>query len=335
MLKASLPLKSSPSSSSQKTVIQPRRGRSSPARKHSFSVQQQFRSSSPRDRSLSPPQESRFLVRENSFSAQRRPQSSLRQPQRPRSAAQKSSLATSPEGSRKVIAATVNKGTIQVVTGDITREKVDAIIGSSSSKILKNAIIKVAGGEVETSYDTQQKNNPNSILISTPPADTKKSVHYQLPTTWEKPTENEMRLELSNTVDEYKSIVTNFNQSIKGKYTKIIRIERIQNERWYIQYLAHSRSFKRTLDKDTEKRTVYGFGVYFSLDAAYSHDYAKPNVNGERHMFLTRVLVGNTTKGNSSMKTCPAGFDSTTDGKHIFVTYHDAQAYAEYLITYK
>jgi hypothetical protein len=35
------------------------------------------------------------------------------------------------------------------------------------------------------------------------------------------------------------------------------------------------------------------------------------------------------------MKTPPDGFDSTTDGKHIFVTYHDAQALAEYLITYK
>ena len=35
------------------------------------------------------------------------------------------------------------------------------------------------------------------------------------------------------------------------------------------------------------------------------------------------------------MKTRPLGFDSTTDGNHIFVTYHDAQAYGEYLITYK
>ncbi|CAF3882142.1 unnamed protein product, partial [Rotaria sp. Silwood1] len=52
-------------------------------------------------------------------------------------------------------------------------------------------------------------------------------------------------------------------------------------------------------------------------------------------MFLARVLIGKTTIGNSSMKTRPLGFDSTTDGNHIFVTYHDAQAYAEYLITYK
>ncbi|CAF1475066.1 unnamed protein product [Rotaria sp. Silwood1] len=210
--------------------------------------------------------------------------------------------------------------------------------------------------------------------------DTKKSVHYQRPTTWETLTENKIRFKLSNTADEYQSIVTNFNLSMKGKYTQIIRIERIQNERWYIQYLAHSQSFKRILDKDTEKRlyhgcpqeaadkivkscfnrsfagvngkfmshlvrfilitllslgTRYGVGVYFSSNAAYSHDYADRNVNGERSMFLTRVLVGRTTIGNNLMTTCPPGFDSTTDGKHIFVTYHDAQAYAEYLITYK
>ncbi len=52
-------------------------------------------------------------------------------------------------------------------------------------------------------------------------------------------------------------------------------------------------------------------------------------------MFVARVLVGKTTIGNSSMKTRPLGYDSTTDGNHITVTYHDAQAYADYLITYK
>jgi hypothetical protein len=211
-------------------------------------------------------------------------------------------------------------------------------------------------------------------------ADIRESFNYKLPTTWEKSRKNKIRFELSNTADEYKSIVTNFNGPMKGKYTKIIRIERIQNERWYIQYLAHSQNFKTRIDRDTEKclyhgcaeqaanaiiedcfnrsfagvngkfrsrlvpfilvallflGTLYGVGVYFSSNAAYSHDYTKPNVNGERSMFLARVLVGNTTVGNSSMKTRPVGFDSTTDGNHIFVTYHDAQAYAEYLITYQ
>ena len=80
---------------------------------------------------------------------------------------------------------------------------------------------------------------------------------------------------------------------------------------------------------------MYGIGAYFSSDAVYSHGYANANSRNERHMFVARVLIGNTTKGDNTMKTPPAGYDSTTDGKDIFVTYHDAQAYAEYLIIYK
>ena len=81
--------------------------------------------------------------------------------------------------------------------------------------------------------------------------------------------------------------------------------------------------------------TLYGFGVYFSSRAIYSHTYAVPNENDERCMFVCRVLAGKTTKGDSSMLVRPLGFDSTTDGVDMTVTYHDAQAYAEYLITYR
>ncbi len=66
------------------------------------------------------------------------------------------------------------------------------------------------------------------------------------------------RFILCSTTNEYKSIVTNFDQAMKGKYTQIIRIERIQNERWYMQYLAHSKDFKKRLNLDTEKRLYHG-----------------------------------------------------------------------------
>jgi hypothetical protein len=52
-------------------------------------------------------------------------------------------------------------------------------------------------------------------------------------------------------------------------------------------------------------------------------------------MFVVKVLIGNSIYGNPSMKVCPEGYDSSTNGSNIFVTYHDAQSYAEYLITYK
>lgn len=69
--------------------------------------------------------------------------------------------------------------------------------------------------------------------------------------------------------------------------------------------------------------------------AAYSDGFALPNAIHEKRMFIARVLIGKPTLGNSSMKVPPLGYDSTTDGQHIFVTYHDAQAYGEYLITYQ
>lgn len=79
----------------------------------------------------------------------------------------------------------------------------------------------------------------------------------------------------------------------------------------------------------------YGHGVYFSSEASYSHSYTSVNIRGERCMFLAKVLIGRTTRGDSTMKVCPDGYDSTTDGSHIYVIYHDAQAFGQYLITYK
>ena len=77
-----------------------------------------------------------------------------------------------------------------------------------------------------------------------------------------------------------------------------------------------------------------GAGVYFSTRATYSHTFAKPNARGERCMFIARVLVGRPTPGNSSMKTPPVGYDSTSS-TDMFAVFHDAQAYAEYLLTYR
>ncbi|CAF4317306.1 unnamed protein product, partial [Rotaria magnacalcarata] len=171
-------------------------------------------------------------------------------------------------------------------------------------------------------------------------ANVAKLLNYQLPATWEKTTEKKMRFTLLRETEEYNSIVTKFNEAMTGKYTEIVRIERIQNETWYMQYLTHHLEFKSRLGMDTEQRlyhgstkeaaddivkswfnrsfagvngTVYGVGVYFSSNAAYSHGYARPNENGERNMFVARVLVGKTTPGSSSMKTPPTGSDSTTD----------------------
>ena len=81
---------------------------------------------------------------------------------------------------------------------------------------------------------------------------------YTIPSTWEKSSENKMRIQLSTTSNEYKTVLTGFEQTLKTKCTQIIRIERIQNKSWYIQYIAHKQNFKERLNKDTEKILYHG-----------------------------------------------------------------------------
>ena len=45
---------------------------------------------------------------------------------------------------------------------------------------------------------------------------------------------------------------------MNGKYSMIIKMERIQNERAYIQYMAHKRDFHRRLGQETEKQLYHG-----------------------------------------------------------------------------
>ena len=41
---------------------------------------------------------------------------------------------------------------------------------------------------------------------------------------------------------------------------------------------------------------LYGSGCYFAKNASYSHDYVKPDSNGNGFMFLVDVLAGDYIK---------------------------------------
>lgn len=104
----------------------------------------------------------------------------------------------------------------------------------------------------------------------------------------------------------------------------------------------------------------YGKGVYFAITAAYSHNYAQADSSGVKRMFVCRVLKGETSQGHNEqlvpevrVAATNQMYDSTTDGvdrpeppaddpgkyggtvRQMYVVYHDAQAYPEYLIEYK
>ena len=91
--------------------------------------------------------------------------------------------------------------------------------------------------------------------------------------------------------------------------------------------------------------TAFGKGVYFARDASYSSSrtFSQPDARGLQRMFMCRVVVGDWCKGKRDALTPDTKpgtlelFDTTVDcvkNPSIFVAYHDAQAYPEYLISF-
>ncbi|KAM9365083.1 poly(ADP-ribose) polymerase family member 14-related sequence 1 isoform 2-T2 [Pholidichthys leucotaenia] len=93
--------------------------------------------------------------------------------------------------------------------------------------------------------------------------------------------------------------------------------------------------------------TCYGKGTYFAVNASYSagDTYSKPSPSGEKFMYVCLVLTGDYTLGAQNMIAPPPKsigstqfYDSVVDNMtnpSMFVIFHDAQAYPEYLITFK
>ena len=85
--------------------------------------------------------------------------------------------------------------------------------------------------------------------------------------------------------------------------------------------------------------------VYFATDFVLSAHYATPTWLGYQHVFQCRVLTGQFALGNPNFVEPPVRdrsrlvlYDSvvdTVEEPSMFVVFSDAQAYPEYLITFK
>ena len=94
----------------------------------------------------------------------------------------------------------------------------------------------------------------------------------------------------------------------------------------------------------------YGKGTYFHIGAWYSAEptYSRPNSQGIQHVLVCRVMVGAYCLGQNDARVPDVRkkghgegmvlYDSTVDDvkkPSIYVTYHDAQAYPEYLVRFR
>ena len=105
---------------------------------------------------------------------------------------------------------------------------------------------------------------------------------YPLPSTWEKHAGTTKRVVVPTGSSEYNSVASQFTQSIQGHCQQIVRIERIQNARSYMQYVAHSKDFSDRLRDDTERRLFHGCphtAADAIIDDCFNRSYA--GVNGE------------------------------------------------------
>ncbi|XP_039890938.1 protein mono-ADP-ribosyltransferase PARP12 isoform X7 [Simochromis diagramma] len=194
-----------------------------------------------------------------------------------------------------------------------------------------------------------------------------------IPETWDKtqiPQTGYSRISLQPSSEEFREVVALFSETMKS--CDIINIERIQNKALWEAFQLQKNQMKtknkggnvreEKLFHGTDSKfadtichhnfdwricgthgTSYGKGSYFARDARYSHNYTGDT--DVRDMFISRVLVGDFTKGSSDYRRPPSKdggdinfYDSCVDdvmNPSIYVVFEKHQIYPEYLIKYK
>ncbi|XP_023192015.1 poly [ADP-ribose] polymerase 14-like isoform X3 [Xiphophorus maculatus] len=174
------------------------------------------------------------------------------------------------------------------------------------------------------------------------------------------------------TSSEYAEVVNLFKATCNQTVTKIERIQNpglwksLQIKKQEMELRNNHQNNDKRLFHGTTEDTVpiinesgfnrsyagknaacYGNGSYFAVKADYSAQdmYSRPNANGEKFMYVCRVLTGDYTKGKPEMVAPPTKggsgvhmYDSVVDDMatpSMFVVFHDTQAYPEYLINFK
>jgi len=96
-------------------------------------------------------------------------------------------------------------------------------------------------------------------------------------------------------------------------------------------------------NRDFNKVSLYGKGVYFAGDASMSRSYCDTSNNGESFMFVCRVIVGDYCIGNQQMLAPPMKPDGKSQydclvnalvNPTIFVITRDYHAIPAFLIVF-
>ncbi|XP_043964129.1 protein mono-ADP-ribosyltransferase PARP12 isoform X3 [Gambusia affinis] len=227
-------------------------------------------------------------------------------------------------------------------------------------------------------YGTKRLVSRRPLFVSAADVRTKKArkppaIFSPVPDHWDKtqiPPTGFSRVAVPRTSDEFQKIEARFHSTLRG--FDIVKIERIQNKAlWEVFQLQKTQMKNNNSGREVEEKqlfhgtdskhinaiclnnfdwricgvngTAYGKGSYFARDAKYSHSYTGDS--DVKTMFVSRVLVGSYTKGDSSYVRPPSKdggvinfYDSCVNdiaNPSIFVVFEKHQIYPEYLLTYK
>ncbi|CAG2225270.1 PARP10_14_15 [Mytilus edulis] len=156
---------------------------------------------------------------------------------------------------------------------------------------------------------------------------------FDMPSKWAPmdQTENIKIVTLQPADKEYQDVVQDFQTNMAGYYNSIIKNRTLQQ-----QYAAKKKSMDSTNAKGNNNElklwhgtameavdsintygfnrsycgknaVAYGNGVYFAVNPTYSAQaqYARPDPNGNKRMYMCKVLVGEFTKGQGGMNVPP------------------------------
>ncbi|XP_076083742.1 uncharacterized protein LOC143054613 [Mytilus galloprovincialis] len=224
-------------------------------------------------------------------------------------------------------------------------------------------------------YDVQQDKFPENLPLPTV-LNSPKPPHFY---SWDYSNDFEF-VELDTKEEEYREVFNSLQESMSTSRFEFSIIYRIQNRKLWSEFETKKKLMLADVEQDGRSHdigerhlfhgtdsletcygictnnfdfrtsgrnaTMYGQGSYFAVHAEYSHSYTKANTSSDnRIMFRSKVLVGQYTKGNPSLRRPPEIpgqfhklYDSCVDdvqSPQIFVVFDRNQCYPEYLIMYK
>ncbi|XP_046558431.1 LOW QUALITY PROTEIN: protein mono-ADP-ribosyltransferase PARP14-like [Haliotis rubra] len=224
-----------------------------------------------------------------------------------------------------------------------------------------------------SSMEGKEKKKTYNIIRRDLMQEAKQSI-FDPPQNWQPMADDDNVQSFPVAAEEFKMVAELFMKTVNNSNATVLKVDRIQNRSLYQQYTAKKKQLEKQNPQGTQNEswlwhgtstdaidsinahgfnrsycgknaTVYGQGVYFAVNAEYSaqNTYSRPDPQGQKYMYLVRVLTGEYTKGTGDMRVPPSKAGSTVlfdsvvndiNNPAMYVVFNDTQAYPDYLVTF-